>query len=252
MGCGRAVPYFHTAEIAGHKEDGMRIKMLGLAALAALSLTAFIGVASASATELCSTNNTGGAGNGCAAFGSAFKFGTNINAADTIAGSNLGNAVLTTTSGTITCTGSTFTASFPSTGGAGSVTSLAWTGCTSTITGCTVSGVTSVTPITASLAGNGAVGTTGPHGTVSLTNPSTTVNCGGGVTCTYAGANTVNASVYNYNDTNKPVATNAHAQANINQTVNKSAGGFLCPASGTETVTYQLIPNNGGGDLLLS
>jgi hypothetical protein len=233
----------------------VRIKMLGLAVVAALSLTAFIGVASASATELCSTNNTGGVGNGCAAFASAFKFGTNINAADTIAGSNLGNAVLTTTSGNITCTGSTFTASFPSTGGAGSVSSLVWSGCTTTISGCTaVNSVTSVTPITASLTGNGATGTTGPHGTVSLTHPTTTVSLtcfGAGVSCVYAGGDTVTANVYNYNDTNKPKAS-THAEADINQTVNRSSGGITCPASGTETVTYALTANNGGGELLLS
>jgi hypothetical protein len=102
------------------------IKILGLAAVAAMALMAF-GAGTASATKLCTT---AGDTTNC---GSHYPINT------TVEGTLTGSAVLETTGGTVldTCTGSTVSGKTTSTAATGStvtgnVETLTWTGCTFT------------------------------------------------------------------------------------------------------------------------
>src|SRR5690242_5480095 len=87
-----------------------RLKMIGIAAIAAMALTALVGVGSASATEVCTVNTSP-----CP---SASMHGPENHVEAT---SN--NVVLTTSGGivnpTVTCTGSTITGTQENTGKAG-------------------------------------------------------------------------------------------------------------------------------------
>ncbi len=105
------------------------VKMLGLAAVAAMALMAFVGAGTASATVLCKTTLT----TGCAAAGQDYPAGTKIHA------TSEGSAVLETTGGVVldTCTGSTVKGKTSNTGGAsetvsGPIEELAWGACSRT------------------------------------------------------------------------------------------------------------------------
>ena len=105
------------------------LKMLCLAAVAAATLTALVGVGTASATVLCKTNLT----SGCAS--EDYPVGTEIH----ITQEPETTAVLETTSGTVlnTCTGGTTKGTIANTGGNSStvsvtLTSLSWGTCTRT------------------------------------------------------------------------------------------------------------------------
>ncbi len=101
-------------------------KILGLAAVAAMALMAFVGTGTASATVLCKTNLT----TGCAAAGQDYPAGTGIHATSESSG------ILETTGGVIldTCTGSTVKGKTSNTGSAsttvsGPIEELAWGVC---------------------------------------------------------------------------------------------------------------------------
>lgn len=108
------------------------IKMLGLAAVAAAALMAFVGASTASATVLCKEGKT----SGCAAAGKAYASGTAVEAtltsgtsAELLAGGFLED----------TCTGSTIKGTTSNAGSStetvrGSASSLTWSGCTFTTT----------------------------------------------------------------------------------------------------------------------
>ena len=111
------------------------VKMLGLAAVAAAALMAFVGASTASATVLCKTTGTGSpTGTTCPA-GSAYAVGQPIHAV------NVGNTLLKDDgSGAtlITCTGSTLQGEITNAGGTGTVSgpisSLTFTGCDQHVT----------------------------------------------------------------------------------------------------------------------
>jgi hypothetical protein len=112
------------------------LKMLGLAAIAAMGLMAFLGASAASATVLCKQDVT----SGCT---------SKIEATKTLTFSAEGSTFLTGPFGEIvsTCTGSTVSGNVTNAGGAaatvvGSITSLSFTGCTKTVTTTNTSGVT--------------------------------------------------------------------------------------------------------------
>ena len=102
------------------------VKMLGLAAVAAAALTAFVGAGTASATVLCKEGIT----TGCASAGKAYPAGTTVEAslegsAELVAGGFIED----------TCTGSTIkgttsTAGSSTTTVSGNATSLTWSNCT--------------------------------------------------------------------------------------------------------------------------
>jgi hypothetical protein len=111
------------------------LKMLGLAAVAAMALMAFAGAGTASATVLCKKNPTAVppavTGTECPK-GEDYPSGTVIDGSQTTA-----TAILETTGGSTldTCTGSTVKGKTSTTGGAtatvtGPIEELTWTGCT--------------------------------------------------------------------------------------------------------------------------
>jgi hypothetical protein len=159
------------------------LKMLGVAAIAALGLMAF-GAGSASATELCSTNTspcTGTKYNSGTAVTSQLKSGT--------------QATLTTNITNVHCKKSTVAGSTTSSGGkglavTGTITNLTFTECATTGgTACTVTTLNK--PYAASI-----VATGGGNGTLQVTsggsgNPGATVVCGFLINCTFSTASAV-------------------------------------------------------------
>jgi hypothetical protein len=209
------------------------LKMLGLAAVAASALMAFVGAGSASATALCSALPTGSP--------LACPAGTVLAKGAKILGKSTKSGVLTTSSGTITCTSSHFEDELTSAAASGAdlsdkVLSLTFTGCTTTIGGCSVESVTVVN------GGNGLaskikyVKTTLPEGEFEIVNPKTTVKLvkcffGLSATCVYAEADTIKGTLHNEGKPENLIIANA---------VVHSKSGGLCPAEGTESVGYHV------------
>jgi hypothetical protein len=198
------------------------VKMLGLAAVAAMALMAFIGASSASATVLCKTNLS----SGCAAAGWDYSGPLESSLAPGT------SAFLENTSGTIedTCTGSTVKGEANTPAGAtgtvtGAVTTanLGWSGCSQTTA--TVHGGT--------LEVHNIAGTS--NGTLTAKEFEVTIVLFG-VTCTYgAGAGIDLGTVTEGNP----------ATIDINTVVNKTAGNFLCPSTSTWKGTYQITAPTG-------
>lgn len=196
------------------------IKMLGLAAAAAMALMGFLGAGTASATTLCKTVPDA-SGNCEAAW--HYPVGTQIHA--TLEGS----AILEDTSGNVldTCTESTILAHTTTTGGAtetvkGQITALSWG-----------SGTTPCTATTDTVAG--ALGTLEvhaetPHGNGTLTGAGSKVAVTlFGVTCTYGtGIGTDLGTVTGGNP----------ATIDVNAVISKQEGGFLCPSTTKWTASY--------------
>ena len=184
------------------------VKMLGLAIVAALALTAVVGAGTASATVICSTN----------------PCGTHYASGTTISGSS-NHAVLTTNIDTVTCTSSGFSGKTTTTGGAnetvkGTISSLTFSGCTNKEgEKCNVSSVN--TPYNAEVHASGK-----GNGTLTVFNGGAFVDCGSFINCTFTAA-TASLSVTG--------GTPATAKANG---ISLSSSGFLCPSTATWTATY--------------
>jgi hypothetical protein len=199
-------------------------KMLGLAAVAALSLVAFIGTSAASAanTTLCNT-----ASNPCPA-ANQYASGTTLNAALQTGT----NAVLTTSGGlfnpTVTCTASTVrVVTSAQTGNPlpGSVTALTFTGCTSA----NPTGTCTVTVNNLPYTGN--INYTAPgNGSMTVNSPNVTVACSGLPTCSYTAASATGTV------TGGNPATVAFTSVPLSV-----AGGFGCPTGASWTATYRLV-----------
>jgi len=190
------------------------LKLLGLAAVAATALIAFVGAGTASAVTLCTTDEPGTT----TCTGSAWKV-THIEA------SQIGSGVLEDTSGNtlITCTTSSMTAGPMSTGGGagtpstGSVTALSFSNCNST-------------PVVLK------------KGTLSVNSSRQFISNGGeitaslfGVSCNYATSNTVLGTGVQGSDT-----------LTINAVIKRSAGGFLCPETTKWTATFTITNHKAG------
>lgn len=196
------------------------LKMLGLAAVAAMALMAF-GAGTASATKLCTTTDTPD----CSA-GWAYGVGTTIHAtlkSGTTAklwNDPKGESPL------VTCTGSTVKGSISNAGGTGSTvsgpldtttnaeekhTGLTWSGCSTTVDTITTEGSIGELEI------HWIEGT--HNGTVTSKGTDVTVNIFG-VTCTYGSG--AGLDLGTLTGGTEPILS-------INTTVNKVAGGFLCP-----------------------
>lgn len=158
------------------------LKMLGVAAVAAMGLMAFIGAGTASATELCSTNTS-------PCTGTKYLSGTSVSA-QLKSGTS---AVLTSSITTVTCKKSTVTGKTTSSGGkgvavSGEITGLTFTECTTTNgTACTVNSVNKnySASIVATGGGNGTL--TVKKGT-GAGNPGASVQCGFLINCTFTAA----------------------------------------------------------------
>jgi hypothetical protein len=155
------------------------LKMLGLAAIAALALTAVLGAGSASAaTFLCKTK-----ANPCPEH---YPIGTVISASLETGT----HAVLTTNLGKITCKKSTVTGKTTTTEGHGEITGLTFSECTDPFNNpCTVKAVN--LPYTADIA-TATAGVVNGNGTMTVTpkaggtgNPGATVECGSFMNCKF-------------------------------------------------------------------
>jgi hypothetical protein len=176
------------------------LKMLGLAAVAAMALTAFLGAGTASATKLCTDT-------AC----------TVVYPKDTVIAASLitgGSARLTAADGATlaTCTGGNVSGKTGNESGAavsGSIEELTWTGCSQT-THTIKKGSLHITHIS------------GTHnGTVVGTESEVTVGILG-TTCTYGTAAGTHLGVLQGGET--PILK-------IETKVTKTAGGFLCPST---------------------
>jgi hypothetical protein len=197
-----------------------------LAAMGALTALALIGPGAASAatgdTVLCKTNS-----NPCA-LANQYPANTSFTAGST-------NAVLSTSSGNVTCTSSSTTVKNTAQNGSpnplpGSVTALSFSGCKLGTTNCTVTAQN--IPYDAS---NVAIGSSG-NGTLNVddsgtTDPSASVVCGFFINCTF-GKPTVSGAVTGGNP----------ASVSFNTTLNRTGG--ICPSTATWTATYTLNGTN--------
>jgi hypothetical protein len=187
------------------------LKMLGLAAVAAGALMAFVGAGTASADFLCTANETP-----CSAAHTITKIESSLVG---------GTAKLETTEGTVldTCTGGTVVGNIEESGAgktvSGKITSLTWSGCTNTTT----------TIKTGKLDVDNIAG--GTNGTVTGTESEVTVNGIFGVSCVYGvGAGTDLGTLQ----------SGANASLTISAIVNKTSGGFACPSDTRWTAEYRI------------
>jgi hypothetical protein len=195
------------------------LKMLGLAAIAALGLMAFVGAGTASAATTCKTKPN--AANECPA-GWHYPIGT-ISHMTLKAGTS---ANLTNTAGEtiVTCTESTIKTHSTTTGGLNQPVKKAITVATwgSVATPCTT------TTDTTALGELQVEATSGGNGTVSGSGSKVTVNFAG-VSCVYGtGAGTTIGTV----------TGGEPATVDVNAVVNKQEGGFLCPTTTLWKATY--------------
>ena len=194
------------------------LKMLGLAAVAAMALMAF-GAGTASATKLCSTNT-----NPCT--GTVYGKGTAIKTqlqAGTIAN-------LTTSTGNVTCTTSSIEGKTTSGGGGtgvpveGEITSLKFSSCTLDVFGspsCTVTATGIPTKVEANATSNG-------NGTLSTGSAGATVNCAGWINCTFTAPGIL-------------LTVTGGNPAHVTATQEVLAGsGVLCPSEARWDATYEV------------
>ena len=193
------------------------VKILGLAAIAAGALMAFVGAGTASADVLCTTNTT----NECA---SGWRV-THIVA------SQVGTGVLKTTGGTTldTCSGASVesedTEGSETHEPGGAITSLTWSGCSATTTTINNGKLTIRTKETAG----------GVHdNTVVADNTRVTIQLFG-ITCVYGSGE--EKSLGDLTVGQDPIL-------HINVAIPKIEGGGLCPASGQWEATFTVTNHN--------
>ncbi|MGN6816508.1 MAG: hypothetical protein ACTHK3_10560 [Solirubrobacterales bacterium] len=188
------------------------LKMLGLAAVAAMAVMAFFGASSASATVLCTTTTA--------------PCGTGWHVDKTV-GTAIGSTSLHSTGGALeaTCTESSSTAEKSTTGsstttpvGTVAKAGLTWGGCNQ-ITETLEGGELEIHQIAGTH--NGTVTAKGFKVTVVI----------GGLSCTFGAGTGIHLGVLTGGD---PAILHANA------VVNKVAGGFLCPADSVWEATYQI------------
>ncbi len=190
------------------------IKMLGLAAVAAAALMAWVGVGTASATEItCGTTHH-----------------TKCAVGQVIHASSIGKAVLDAPFGNVECestvAGPVTTAGSSTTTASGNITTLDWSNC----------GGDTVTTL--------ASGSLEIHTDLDINPPVTDGN--GTLTSTGARVTVIHLGVHCIYETNKTTIgtvtgstnTGGHAVLHIKANVPQVSGGFLCGASAPWTGTY--------------
>jgi hypothetical protein len=188
------------------------VKMLGLAAVAAMALMAFVGVGSASATTtFCKT-----AASPCPA---EWDYPNTT----TIHATQVGSGKFAVPGITVTCTESTLHG-FVTENSKVSVAeeSLTFGGCNTTVK--TVKGGT----LSVAASGSG-------NGNVSASTVEVTINIGG-VSCIFGAGESTNLGTYTESNTHITISE---------KTINKTGGSFLCPGSGTWTTTYKITQPTG-------
>jgi hypothetical protein len=194
------------------------IKMLGIAALAALAVMAVVGTGTAAAnTKVCKN----AAGTEC------YAAGTKISATST-------HAVLTTNLTNVTCTSSTVGGLLTNTSGHGEITSFTFSGCIATSNGsaCTVKTLNLPYTATATSEGGKDVLTVSPK--AGGGNPGAQVSCPGAfIECTF----TTPHIVLDVSDSTQPAQIHA-----VKEPLNRS-GGF-CPSESFWDATYNVTQPN--------
>lgn len=193
------------------------VKMLGLAAVAAMALLAFVGASSASATVLCKTTPT--LGSPCA---SPYPAGTTIDA------TLEETATLETLEGTVLdeCTGSTIKGTTSNKGSStetvsGNASELTWTGCTRE----------TKTTVLGSLEIHNISGT--HNGTLTGSGFSVTVNGIFNTSCIYGTGTGLDLGTLNQSTSGTTPAT-----IKINAEVPRTVSNFLCPQKTRWTASY--------------
>lgn len=184
------------------------LKMLGLAAVAAMALTVVAGAGSASAhAVLCKES--------AIPCGSSYKTGEHITAT---AGATTFTAGLE-----ITCTSSEATIQVTGAGGEGKMTGLTFSGCKTGSASCTV------TAAGLPYSGEADVSGTGPNGTLTLAGGEANVKCESlGLTCAYG-----------VTPLSLPIDGGSTASLTANGVeLKKLSGGFLCPSTVKWDATY--------------
>jgi hypothetical protein len=199
------------------------IKILGLAAVAAMALTAFLGAGSASATVLCKTTPV----SGVCPTGWHYPEGTTIDA--TVDGT------VRLVAGPIdnTCTTSTVKGKTENTGSAsetvrGSIETLTFTGCT-----CPVTVIKNGSLEIHSIAGSN-------NGTLTGKNSEVTVSCSG-VSCIYGTSATgthLGTVTGSATDTGNATVDLGNLETGKGASLEKKGGSFLCPSTGEWTGHY--------------
>ncbi|MGN6276334.1 MAG: hypothetical protein ACTHNP_10480 [Solirubrobacterales bacterium] len=191
------------------------VKMLGLAAVAAMALMAIVGAGSASATVLCKNNTS----SPC----------SEVYGANTVVKAKIKSgtsALLENTSGTIedTCTESAIQGE---TANAGSSTTTVES---KAIPAANLTWGASCTNTTDTTAGGKLEihASTGGNGTVTAKEFKVTINLAG-VTCTFGAQTGINLGTF---------TGGTEPTLNINVVVNKVEGSFLCPGDATWKGTY--------------
>lgn len=201
------------------------IKILGLAAVAAMAIMAFVGAASASATTLCASEG-GGAVMNC--LGGKVSYGDNVN--DRVVGTST-NATLSTSLANVVCSHSETTLNPNSSTGApitGTVEALSFTGCETEAlphTPCTVNVVN--VPYNASIEGT-ALTVTDAAGA------GAEVVCGTVISCEFTTAS-AGLTVTNGSPT---VATASNIPLS-------HENGLICPKTATWSATYSVTSPTG-------
>jgi hypothetical protein len=186
------------------------LKMLGLAAVAAAALMAFVGASTASATVLCANNAS------TTACSSKLGVGTIVHA------ESVGKAILESGETILDeCEGSTLQGKVTNAGGSGATVSgpvetLNWGKCTKTTT-------------TTKL---GSLEIHHNPNTLTVSGIEVTVETGFLGSCTYTASNI------------GTVVSGAPAKITINTKVKKSAGGFACPTEPTWTAEFKVTSPN--------
>jgi hypothetical protein len=187
------------------------LKMLGLAAVAAMALAAFVGAGTASATVLCKTTST--------PCNSIYGKGTVL--VTSLSGSNL----IETTSGSTltTCTGTSTKATIENAGGSTStvvapLTEMVASGCTGIVNTLKL-GTLEIHHITGT--DNGTITGLFSEVTTALF----------GTTCTYGAGAGIDAGTLTGGES---------PTIKVNEIVKKVAGGFVCPAEVRWTASYNV------------
>jgi len=200
------------------------VKMLGLAAVAAAALMAFVGASSASATVLCKTTPTGTPAT-CPP-GQAYEAGTEIHAV------NVGTVKLDTTFKNVECSGSTVKGFTTNEGGPTETVDGNEVGAALTFTGCNCT-VNVLKPGTLEI--HWIEGT--HNGTLTSNEAEVTVSCStvfGTVHCIYA---TTNDSI---GDLTASATSTSAAIFHSTAVINKKPTNALCSEESTWTATYEV------------
>lgn len=190
-----------------------------IAIMAALCALAVVGAASASAaTYVHKTTSTGNV----APSGSA------------VAGTQTGTALLTSSSGNISCTSGSFSGTVGASGGAtvtGSLSALSFSTCTDSIPLITVTGCSAINTGSTGIVASSSSST---GGSLNLTSVQVQCNFSGGGNCVFS-ASTANGTYTN--------STGNLVYSNVATTSN----GFGCPSTGTFSATYNPVNVTVGG-----